>query len=191
MAKKRTKTPSYHGEQGQYLGDPIDQEAFLKATGDPIRERNVSLRSPHSKVARKDWDTEIIKRERKGIKMDFKKGGAVAKKRTKTEVKDVLFSPSEESDSDQNKRWGREVGEERYPREKRAQESLGQPARAIRKGTTYIKEQYGDARDSFKGMVTGDPSHGEFRKGEQESRKKHLGYRKGGYVEKLKRGNKS
>jgi len=76
VAKKR-KTPSYHGEQGQYLGDDIDRKSFKEATGDAMRERNVSLRSPYSKVARKDWDTEIIKRERKGIKMDFKKGGRV------------------------------------------------------------------------------------------------------------------
>ena len=79
-------------------------------------------------------------------------------------------------------RWGRQAGAEDYPRERRTQESLGQPAKALRKGSTWVKEQYGDARDSTRGLLTGDPEHGEFRKGQQAIRKRELGYAGGGMV---------
>ena len=79
-------------------------------------------------------------------------------------------------------RWGRQAGAEDYPREKRTQESLGQPAKALRKAGVWLREQYGDARDSTRGMLTGNPEDGEFRKGQQAVRKRELGYKKGGSV---------
>ena len=194
------------------VSTPATRAATLKILGKSgmtdASEREMQKLAEEAEAARKLRDKDIsatqkrnselsdvpLKGRRKGMKGGGRVGAArkKANRRLATSRGRVPKGGDWKALSNQTEaeRWGRQVGEKKYSKEKRVQKSLGQPARAIRKGTTWVKEQYGDARDSVKGLLTGDPEHGEFRKGQQARRRKHLGYKAGGYVEKLKRGGK-